>query len=120
MKICPEHWQQLKTAIEDRGLARFVSGSGEKLATKLQAEIEQGSTSAETFDPLAAANFAIWSNALEAGGPYLLFGDEEGNPYCPVCESEKHGGYPASWWIEHAADEQLEKARAMNLLPPVQ
>jgi hypothetical protein len=110
----------LRQAISDRGLDHLVSGSGQKLCDKLQAELQQGGQTSDTFDPLMNANFAIWSNALEQGGLYLMGADENGQPYCPICESEKHGCHPAAWWITHAADEQLEKARAMKLVPGVQ
>jgi hypothetical protein len=118
--MCQQHWDALRAAISERGLDGLISGSGQKAVAKLETELAQGAQTPETYDPLMNANFAIWSNALEAGGLYLMCGDKNGNPYCPICESEKHGGQPADWWITHAADEQLEKARAMNLLPGIQ
>lgn len=116
MRLCQPHWDALKLAIEDRGLMQFVSGSGEKVTDKIVAELG-GDRGPDTFDPLMSANMAIWSNALHGGGLYLMGADEAGNQYCPLCESELHGGYEASWWISHAADDQLERARTMNLLP---
>jgi hypothetical protein len=115
MKFCAAHWTQLRSAIEDRGLMRFVSNNGEQAATKIEAELS-GAPRAETWDPLMAANFAIWNNALEMGGGYLIFGDEDGNPYCPICEPIKHNSYPAEWWINHAADEQLDRAKELGFV----
>lgn len=120
MRICQEHWGRLRTAIEERGLASLISGDGHKLMDKLQSELAQGGQTVETYDPLSNANFAIWSNALERGGPYLMGQKENGEHYCPICESVEHGGPDADWWINSAADEQREKALAMGLIPGVQ
>lgn len=80
----------------------------------------QGAPARDTFDPLLNANFAIWSNALERGGLYLMGNDEDGEPYCPLCEYEKKGGGKAADWITFAADEQLEKGRALGFVPGIQ
>lgn len=111
MKMCQAHWDALRAAIEERGLMKFVARSGQAVTEKIKGQLV-GQADKETFEPLMAANMAIWSNALERGGLYLLQGD-----YCPICESEKHGSHPAEWWINHAADDQLEKARNLGLLP---
>jgi len=42
---------------------------------------------------------------------------EDGTPYCPLCEVEKNTDIKAETWITYAADEQLEKARRLGLLP---
>lgn len=115
MKFCQPHWDLIKKAIEERGLMQFVAGSGEKVISKMEREL-QGDSSTDTFDPLMAANFAIWSNAIDRGGLYLMGQKEGGSEYCPICESEAHNGPPADWWITHAADEQLEKAKALGLI----
>ena len=97
---------------------QFVSGDGYKAIDKMQREL-RGDSSASVFDPLMNANFAIWSNALAAGGMYLMARKRIGSEYCPICESEAHGGYPAEWWISHAADEQLDKAKQMGLIKEI-
>lgn len=111
MRICEKHWDMLRTAIDERGLSKFVSRDGQAAAEKIKAQMQRQAPE-ETFDPLLAANISIWSNALEIGGMYLLSGD-----YCPICESEAHGSHPGDWWINHAADDQLNKAREMGLVP---
>lgn len=116
MKICQPHWDLLKSAIDERGLMHLVSNSGQVAAEKIQGQLS-GQPEKETYDPLLAANFAIWSNAIEMGGLYLI-GD--GNQYCPICESESHGSHNAEWWIKNAADEQLNRARELRLVPLIQ
>lgn len=119
MKMCQTHWAALRAAIEERGLMKLVSRNGEVLIERLEGQLI-GQPIKETFDPLMGANLAIWSNALEAGGLYLMGTTESGEQYCPICESEKHGGYPAEWWITNAADEQLNRAQELGLVPPIQ
>lgn len=112
MKMCQLHWVALRDAIEMRGLSGFVSKDGQTAIDRTVNDLH-GAPATQTFDPLMAANFAIWSNALDQGGLYLMQGD-----CCPICESEKHGGPTAEWWIANAAQEQLNKARELGLLPP--
>lgn len=116
MRMCQSHWDQLRKAIDDRGLSGLVAQSGGKAIENLQSELEEGRTK-RNFDPLMAANLAIWSNALDMGGLYLMGADENGKEYCPICESEAHGGQPGEWWITNAANEQLEHAKSLGLLP---
>jgi hypothetical protein len=120
MKMCKPHWDQLRSAIDARGLTALVAENNKVATERIKAQLDPNSPDNAGFDPLMNANFAIWSNALEQGGGYLIFGDENGNPYCPLCESEKHGGYPADWYITHAADDQLQRARELKLIPPIQ
>jgi hypothetical protein len=124
MKMCQPHWDQLRTAIEERGLMGLVSKDGVVAVEKLSRELKKEGTETENFDPLMAANLAIWTNALEMGGAYLMFQDPEGNEYCPICEAIKNGkNVPqgkAEWWIDHAADEQLARARELKLVPGIQ
>jgi hypothetical protein len=116
MKMCTDHWTKLRAAIDERGLTKFISGDGAKLVEKMTTELSGGGGS-ETFDPLANATWAIYSNALKMAGLYLMGRDENGNPYCPICES-KLGGFDENWWLDNAANEQLDKARNLGLLPP--
>ena len=127
MRICQAHWDELKQALEERGLMKLVCGSGEKATRVLMAQA-QGDTSNNAYDPLLAANFAIWNNALECFGLGLMATDAP----CPLChldECAKNGcGDPnckkvhssGGDWIRYAADEQLENARERKLVPPVQ
>lgn len=117
MRICQTHWNELRAAIEARGLSRFVSNDGRAAAEKIQAQLQPGESKLAGFDPLLNANFAIFSNAVDKGGVYLVFGKEDGTPYCPLCELEAHTPEKASTWIGYAADEQHQKAQALKLIP---
>ena len=117
MKICTDHWTQLKTAIDERGLGGFVSKDGEEAIKKITASYGDR----DTFDPLIQANFAIWGNALQAFGGDITKDDAP----CPLCALDNHAATckdrecqneTGTDWIKYAADEQLENAREMGLL----
>src|SRR5258708_3288674 len=112
MRICDPHWNQLKTAIDERGLSGFVSKDGEA-AVKIFVATASGAEGKDVFDPLLQANLAIWGNALEAFGPEIM---SEGAP-CPLCALDNHAagcndeGCPRETgmdWIGYAAEAQLE------------
>jgi len=113
MKMCMPHWEQLKQAITERGLMPFVSKDGTAAVARLK---ELGTAGDQPPDPLLAANFAIWSNALRLGGLYLMQGE-----YCPLCELNKNhelqGGADSADWICHAADDQRELFVQKGWLP---
>lgn len=114
MQACKEHWEQLKKAIEEKGLSNLVSKDGKQVVERIKKELNNEHTIA---DPLLNAWMAIVNNALGAGGVYLLQKDEEGNHYCPLCEGEKHAGPgTADWFISNAAEEQCTKAKEAGLL----
>src|SRR5208337_525496 len=119
MKICQEHWDGLKEAIEARGLGHLVAGSGAKAAPIVTDELE----GSDAYDPLIAANFAIWNNALEAFGMSMMYEDAP----CPLCLMDKHAAEcndpgcaknSGMDWIGFAADGQLEVARNKGLVSP--
>lgn len=122
MKICADHWGKLKAAIELRGLTYLVAASGEKAVAMLEARIADPKADfKDTYDPLMAANFAIWNNALEAFGLGVMAEDA----LCPLCLMDKHAAECAEPecaknsgldWIEFAADGQLEVARQKGLV----
>jgi hypothetical protein len=118
MRICQAHWDKLKQAIEDRGLMHLVAGSGEKAAGLVERQLQGDDTA---YDPLMAANFAIWNNALKAFGIQMMSGDAP----CPLCLMDDHKktctepGCKAEGgddWIRYAADGQLEVAKGKGLV----
>lgn len=113
MKMCQSHWDDLKIALELRGLMGLVAKNGDVAMSQMVDQLN-GEEGPESYDPLMAANFAIWGNALRLGGLYLMAEKD----LCPICESEKNDAYPAEWWITNAADEQLARARKLGLVPP--
>jgi len=120
MKFCQPHWDELRKAIDDRGLSGLVAGDGIKAAAAMERELK-GMSEPGDYDPLMSAHWAITSAALEAGGLYLMGDNPEGAEYCPLCEAEKQGGSgTASDWITGCCDAQLKHAREQKLVPDVQ
>jgi hypothetical protein len=122
LKICDDHWKKLRAAIELRGLSHLVIGSPEKAVNVLAAQASDSQGFKDTYDPLMAANFAIWNNALEAFGLNMMVDDAP----CPLCLMDDHAAECTEPdckknsgldWIEFAADGQLEVARQKGLVP---
>lgn len=110
------HWNDLREAIKERGLWHLVSKNGEEAIKSVTNQIEGKE---HHYDPLMAGNFAIWSNALDAGGLYLMGKDENGNEYCPLCELDKHTNCDPKAsvkWITGCADEQLKICQEKGLV----
>ncbi len=108
MKICQQHWNELKTALDERGLTKFIAPDSKSVINEMVKELKHEPVK---FEPLLAANFAIWRNAIDGGGLYLMYGD-----LCPLCELEAHTTVQASNWINHAADDQYNKAKELGLI----
>lgn len=118
MQLCDDHWDKLKIALKERGLDKYVSEN----ATKAIDAVKEGRP-----DPLAAATFAIYGNAMEIGGLAVMTPEEDGSSKCPICFLKKMTveegacscGDPQCTpenraagferWIQHAATEQLER-----------
>lgn len=99
MKFCQLHWDELKAAIDERGLSHLIAKDGRGAVNRVVAEIEGTATDA-SYDPLMAAYWMITGRALEMGGLYLMTGD-----YCPLCELEKHTEHGvAAEWIQGCTD----------------
>lgn len=117
MKICKDHWQLCRDAIDSRGMSGLVAGSGEAAFENMRDELEGGKP---PFDPLMSMNWH-WSNgALKYGGLYIMGqnpDDPEGH-YCPLCEFTKHAkDFDATVEIGRVADQMLEHCRAEGLVP---
>lgn len=120
MKICQDHWNKLRAAIEECGLSHLIAKDGKAAAQQIQAQL-QGDQSATNYDPLMAANFAIWSVSLHHFGLGIMAGD-----VCPLClktEIEKDCTDPkcnketGDDWVRFAAEGQLAYARSQGLVP---
>jgi len=118
MQICKKHWAELRKAIEVRGLSEFVSKTSEEAANKIQEEVKNGKRlTRDQFDPMIAANFALWNNCADVGGIGLLA--IEGCPLCELidnCECGKGDACEFRHWIDCAANEQLQHAKDMGLV----
>ena len=123
MKICKNHWEQLKDAIKVRGLWDLVAPNGQAAIYRMQQELA-GTATDSNYDPLMTANYMISGQALNFGGIYLLTGD-----YCPLCEAEHHTQIPddfpeeikkqgvAMYWINGCTDSILDYCREHGLAP---
>ena len=112
--MCMEHWNELKSAIENKGLGHLVSKDSQSVANRIKKELNH-----EHFikDPLFSANMAIMGNAIQAGGLYLMGKKEDGSDYCPLCEALRNleDGMDKKW-IECAVQEQYDNALNAGLL----
>ncbi len=120
MKMCQAHWKELKAAIEERGLMRFVSGDGGQAYSRLANRLE-GSASNEDYDPLMSACFNIYAHALDRWGLLLMTEDAP----CPLCLNDEHAKSctnpqcskpTGADWIRLAADAELEDAKSRGLV----
>jgi hypothetical protein len=121
MKACAKHWEELRGAIADRGLSKFVAQSGEAAAARMA---RQSGSEREDFDPLMGAYMAIVGNVLRIVGIGLLADLPDGKEACPLCTLIDNCGCgrgdecPFRSFVSRAADDQREHARHLGLLPP--
>jgi hypothetical protein len=116
MRMCQEHWEALKLAIEERGMDHLIAKDGARAAQNLAQELEGGRTIAN-FDPLMGAHNAILGNALGFGGLAVMAPNDDGSERCPLCflnlMHREHCEQPGcdfmfDGWINRAADDELE------------
>lgn len=114
MKFCDPHYEWMRKAIADRGMAHLVSMDHRQVMEMFRQEVERG-LSPEHYDPLMGISFMICNNAVNVGGGYLLTGD-----YCPLCELVKNTqeeGQIDQTWINAAADVARSEAVLYGRLP---
>lgn len=121
MKFCQPHWDALRAAIDERGLADLVSGSSAEIVLRLKND---------GYDPLMSAHWALVTHLGAAAGDggmvavMMLDG-------CPLCEANRvhreactdeactaSGRNVAYYdpWIQNAADDELQRAAAAGLI----
>ena len=111
MKICQDHWHELKNSIRQRGMWKFVPADVSPKSNRARQELET-ETATSTFDPLTMASMMISQQALMAFGAYL-----ETRNYCPLCEVEQNLGKGISIeWIDVNADTLLQLCRDRHLI----
>lgn len=109
MKMCQPHWEELRAAIDARGLTPLVADGGKQAMRNIESEVNDGSTIAN-FDPLMAAHNAIWSNCMNLAGLTVMAPNDDGSERCAYCyilaEAPKHGVADGRFdnWIDLAAD----------------
>lgn len=120
MNVCQPHWDELRGAIDDRGLSHLVAKDGVAAARNLEAQL-QGTDAEENYDPLMSAYWAIMANSLKCWGLGAL-ADDFG---CPLCALDRHAAECAEEgcarntgadWIRFASDGQLQAARDLGLV----
>jgi hypothetical protein len=121
MKLCQECWNKLKQAVDERGLSNLIAKNGEVAASQIAEQLTTGSTPTN-YDPLMAANMAIWSESLRAFGLSMMAEDAP----CPLCEKTRIESIcidlncskqTGDDWIQFAAEDQLQYAIHMGYVP---
>lgn len=137
MRMCQPHWETLIRGVKDRGMWSLVHQSGE---AAMEAEVRslQGTRQPGDWDPLMAANWAIFGRFMDAvgrsQGPGAALG-AMAQDICPLCEIQKsydlwdqpeqvakHGPRPANardaqGWADSCLDAMLDYAREQKLVP---
>jgi hypothetical protein len=111
MKICKDHWSDMRQAVTDRGLEHLVAKSGEAAFENVKRELA-GQADKSNFDPLMASQWAIFNAFLRDAGVAGIAFDG-----CPLCEVDKQQAGLAEDWIEGSADDQLAHAQRLGLAP---
>jgi hypothetical protein len=121
VKMCQEHWDELKRLIDERGLRKFVAKDGEEAAKRMVRDINLGDELA-SYEPLLGAHNALITHCLATAGLRLLAPDEKGQEQCPLCvvikecpcgEGDKCG---YRQWPTLAADGQVEIGKRLGLI----
>jgi hypothetical protein len=112
MQMCRDHWMQMKSAIDERGLGALVSETGQEFTSKKLREREAG-PSVDSFEPLMGAYYALVHHLAHIS-PHIL--RIVGCPLCYAKEIHKRvcmrAGCPPEYYdylIDLAADEQVEE-----------
>lgn len=134
MKFCQPHWDQLREAIKNLGLAHLIK-SGEDLVEATVQQLNGLGDDISTYDPLNSAHWNIIDHCITDAGVnvlYLMSGD-----YCPLCVARdaltEHvktcvnpecGGADnlkqLDNWIDYAANAEAIYCRTQGLIPPLQ
>jgi hypothetical protein len=106
VRFCEDHWERLRVAIEDRGLAHLIAPDGAVAAEQMADQLKRAAAGEEpgtavNYDPLMAAHWAIANNVMTQLGSnslYLMGGGPEDPvtghgpkydgrtwPRCPLC-----------------------------------
>ncbi len=128
MKICADHWQLMRDAVDARGMSGLIAKDGETALENELAQLEAAKAGdpephkAAPFDPLMSLHWHFTNEALRCGGLYLMTPnpDREDGQFCPVCEFVKNSeGFVAVEEIGSIADQMAAHCRAEGLIPKV-
>lgn len=125
MRICTEHWNDCKAAIESRGLKSLGKSAEQAFENLVQEADGVAPVTKEQFDPYMSMNNHWWGTALKLGGLYLMMVPRTDKPeeneghYCPLCEMAAHmKGFDPKVEIPLVADQMRAWCIHENLLPP--
>lgn len=108
MRICDQHWAELRQAVDARGLSPFVADGPDEAEERVRNTMTSTTgADASNFEPMIGALLSIANNALHQFGMSAAIVGER----CPLCSL-------ATWWIERASREQLDTARRLGLVSP--
>ncbi|HET7713867.1 MAG TPA: hypothetical protein VFK94_06530 [Patescibacteria group bacterium] len=114
MNWCQPHWDQLRQAIYDRGMAHMVPQGGENAAKQMTEEIK-GKDDSTGFDPLMRAWGMINGRYMEIMGFTLE---------CPPCLLVQHEtactnkecSAKVDEWIDGCTNSILQYAKSLGLV----
>lgn len=109
MQFCQPHWEELKAAIDQRGLSQFIARSGEEAIEHTVREL-QGQDTVVDFEPLLMANNMLWNLSMNVIGLEMMAVNEQGAHRCPVCELKNFD------YITAAANGVLADAKTRGLI----
>lgn len=104
MKLCSRHFEELRSALQKKGLWYLVSLEAQDLALSTQLWLD-GDTTDAGFDPFVAAVCEIRHKALEIMGPENTW-RRNGSEPCPLCSVMKflQNETAAEMWVDNVTD----------------
>ena len=109
MKMCMDHWAQLRRDVSKFGLDHLIAPDS-KAAVGMMARQLQGTEGALDFDPLMNANNLLWEKAIAFIGLRMMTNKPDGSEPCPACELRDYN------WVEGAAYQSRLYAEKNGLL----
>lgn len=111
MKWCQPHWDQLRTAIADKGMDKLGAQDSKQAFNDMVDSLEGKETD---FDPLMGCFWAINNQMMSNVGLRAMGA-------CPLCILVKDGRPDlVENWVQGCTNHALEEARRLGLLPPAQ
>jgi hypothetical protein len=111
VKLCEQHWSQLRADVSKYGLDHLIPPDGRAAVDMIERQFK-GTDGALDFDPLMQANHVLWEKALAFVGVRIMLSKEDGSEYCPACELRDYN------WVEGAAYQSRLFAEKNGLLLP--
>lgn len=121
MRMCKDHWDVCRQAVENKGLGQLVARDGVEACDNAVADLKgEPDPKHERFDPLMSMNWHWSSVALKAGGLAMMGKgpDENEGHFCPLCELAAHWpDFNPQTSVNDVADQMATWARSEGLIP---